>query len=208
MSAEEHRRQAPEQVRFALLTVSDTRTLETDESGQLIIELITAAFHVAAFRAICKDEPEEVRALVQQACSADGVDALVVTGGTGISKRDATYEAIRDLHDVEIPGFGELFRYLSYKEIGAASMLSRASAGVVAGRPVFSLPGSAAAVRLAPSAPTRRRARSGSRYSPRRSAHVRCAGSSSRTSTRTTRATPAGCASASARRSGSRRASI
>jgi molybdenum cofactor biosynthesis protein B len=149
VSAEEHRSQGPEQVRFAVLTVSDTRTKETDESGQLIIEMIQSAFHVAAVRALCKDEPEEVKRLVAQACGTEGVHALIVTGGTGIAQRDTTYDAVRALYEVEIPGFGELFRMLSYEDIGAAAMLSRASAGVVAGRPVFSLPGSAAAVRLA-----------------------------------------------------------
>ena len=129
--------------------VSDTRSRETDESGALIIELVQSAFHVAALRALCKDEPEEVKKLVTHACSTADVDVLIVTGGTGISKRDSTYEAIRGLYDVEIPGFGELFRSLSYEEIGAAAMLSRASSGVVKGCPVFSLPGSSAAVKLA-----------------------------------------------------------
>ena len=149
MSVDEHRAEAPGQVRFAVLTVSDTRTKDTDESGQLIIELVQASFHVAAVRALCKDEPEKVQKLVKKACSEEGVDCLVITGGTGIAKRDSTYEAVRELYDLEIPGFGELFRYLSYEDIGAAAMLSRASAGLVDGRPVFSLPGSAAAVRLA-----------------------------------------------------------
>jgi len=149
MSVEEHRAEAPEQVRFAVLTVSDTRTKETDESGKLIIEFVTGAFHVAAVRALCKDDPPAVQALVKQATTQDGVDCLVITGGTGLAKRDSTYEAVRELYELEIPGFGELFRSLSYEEIGAAAMLSRASAGLVNGRPVFSLPGSAAAVSLA-----------------------------------------------------------
>lgn len=149
MGVEEHREAGPEQVRFAVLTVSDTRTKETDESGQLIIELVRSAFHVPAVRALCKDDPEEVRRLVQDACSQDGVDALIITGGTGIARRDSTYDSVCDLYEVEIPGFGEIFRALSFREIGAAAMLSRASAGVVNGRPVFSLPGSAGAVRLA-----------------------------------------------------------
>jgi molybdenum cofactor biosynthesis protein B len=144
-----HDDDAPAQVRFAVLTVSDTRTKETDESGQLIIELVQAAFHVAAVRAICKDEPAEVEKLVRKACGQDAVDVLVVTGGTGIAKRDATYETIEGLYDVTLPGFGEIFRALSFEEIGAKAMLSRASAGVVNGRPVFSLPGSASAVKLA-----------------------------------------------------------
>ena len=149
MSVEEHRGEGPSRVRFAVLTVSDTRTKETDESGQLILELAQAAFHVAAARALCKDEPEEVQQLVRQAASQADIDVLVVNGGTGLTKRDATYEAVRALYDVEVPGFGELFRMLSFEEIGAASMLTRASAGIVSGKPVFSLPGSPTAVRLA-----------------------------------------------------------
>jgi molybdenum cofactor biosynthesis protein B len=149
MSVDEHRAEAPEQVRFAVLTVSDTRTKENDESGQLIIELVQAAFHVAAVRALCKDDPAKVQELVKKATTQEGVDCLVITGGTGIARRDSTYEAVRELYDLEIPGFGELFRALSYEDIGPAAMLSRASAGLVNGRPVFSLPGSAAAVGLA-----------------------------------------------------------
>lgn len=149
MSAEEHRAEAPERLRFAVLTVSDTRTKETDESGALVIELVQAAFHVAAARALCKDDPQAVTELVRKACAQRDIDILVVTGGTGLTRRDSTYEAVRAVYDVEIPGFGELFRTLSFGEIGPAAMLSRASAGVVSGKAVFSLPGSAAAVRLA-----------------------------------------------------------
>lgn len=149
MSVEEHRAGAPEQVHFAVLTVSDTRTKETDESGQLIIELVQASFHVPAVRALCKDEPRAVQELVRKATTQAGIDCLVITGGTGISKRDSTYEAVRELYELEIPGFGEIFRSLSFRAIGPAAMLSRASAGLVSRCPVFSLPGSAAAVRLA-----------------------------------------------------------
>jgi molybdenum cofactor biosynthesis protein B len=131
-----------------VLTVSDTRTLETDESGRLAEELCAAAGQAVACRMICPDEPAEVRALVDGACRREDVDAVVVTGGTGIAARDTTHEALAGLYDVAIPGFGELFRLLSFEEVGAAAMLSRASAGVVHGRAVFSLPGSRAAVRL------------------------------------------------------------
>ena len=149
MSPSGHRAEEPSRVRFAVLTVSDTRTKETDESGQLIIELVQSGFHVAALRAICKDDPAEVTKLVKKACSEEGVDCLVITGGTGIAKRDSTPSVVRNLYDVELPGFGELFRSLSFEEIGPAAMLSRASAGVSSGRPVFSLPGAASAVKLA-----------------------------------------------------------
>lgn len=149
MTVDEHRAEGPSRVRFAVLTVSDTRTKDTDESGRLILELAQAAFHVAAARALCKDDPAAVAELVKQAAGQAEIDVLVVNGGTGLTSRDATYEAIRKLYDVEIPGFGELFRMLSFEEIGPAAMLTRASAGIVSGKPVFSLPGSPAAVRLA-----------------------------------------------------------
>ena len=149
MSVDEHRAEAPEQVRFAVLTVSDTRTKETDESGSLIIEMVTGAFHVAAVRALCKDDPPAVQALVKQATTQEGVDCLVITGGTGIARRDSTYEAVRELYELEIPGFGELFRSLSYEDIGSAAILSRAVAGLKQGKVVFVIPGSRGAVRLA-----------------------------------------------------------
>ena len=148
MSVKEHRQAAPRRVRFAVLTVSDTRTLDDDESGRLIVELVAAASHVATARTICKDEPADVARLVHEACARDDVDAVVLTGGTGFARRDSTHATLRELYQPEIPGFGELFRMLSFEEIGAAAMMSRASAGVVDGKPVFSLPGSKAAVRL------------------------------------------------------------
>ena len=148
MPAEEHRAEGPERIRFAVLTVSDTRTKETDEGGQLVIELIQAAFHAATARALCKDDTAAITALVNDACSREDVDVLVVTGGTGLSKRDTTHDALARAYEVAIPGFGELFRALSFDEIGAAAMLSRASAGIVKGKPVFSLPGSPGAIRL------------------------------------------------------------
>lgn len=148
MSVHEHRKEAPRRIHFGVLTISDTRTLETDESGRLILELIDGAGHATTARAICKDEPGEVVGLVSEACGRADVDVVVLTGGTGLSRRDATFEAMCELYNPSVPGFGELFRMLSFEEIGAASMLSRASAGIVDGKPVFSLPGSRAAVRL------------------------------------------------------------
>lgn len=149
MSHQQHRNEAPILVRFAVLTVSDTRTLETDESGMAILDLVGAASHVASVRAVCKDEPADVARLVREACSREDVDLVVLSGGTGLSSRDSTFEAISELYQKPLPGFGELFRMLSFGEIGAAAMLSRASAGIVDGKPVFSLPGSTPAVRLA-----------------------------------------------------------
>jgi molybdenum cofactor biosynthesis protein B len=148
-AAETHRAEAPQSVRCFVLTVSDTRTEDTDTSGRAIAELLTAAGHVVAGRAIVKDDPDAVRnAIVRQFGNPD-VQAIVTTGGTGITSRDSTYEAIASLLQKRLDGFGELFRMLSYEEIGPAAMLSRACAGLVSGRIVVALPGSEAAVRLA-----------------------------------------------------------
>jgi molybdenum cofactor biosynthesis protein B len=132
-----------------VLTVSDTRTVETDESGALIRALLEADGHLVIDHKIVPDEPEMVGEFVVSGCARPGVDALLITGGTGLTSRDSTYEAISCLLEKRLDGFGELFRMLSFKEIGAAAMLSRASAGVCNGTMVFSMPGSTAAVRLA-----------------------------------------------------------
>jgi molybdenum cofactor biosynthesis protein B len=132
-----------------VLTVSDSKTPETDTSGGLIRELLAAAGHAVVAHAIVKDEPAEVTAQIRGGCQDPRVQALVLTGGTGIASRDATAEAVEALFDKRLPGFGELFRFLSYQEVGPAAMLSRAQAGVVQGRVLFSLPGSPNACRLA-----------------------------------------------------------
>ena len=147
--AAEHRATAPEQVRCAVVTVSDTRTAETDTGGKLIVELLLAAGHRLAVREIVPDDPTRLRPLFEQLRDRPEIDAVLVTGGTGIAGRDTTYETIRELLTKGLPGYGELFRMLSYQEIGAAAMLSRATAGVTGNRVVFSLPGSTAAVELA-----------------------------------------------------------
>jgi molybdenum cofactor biosynthesis protein B len=149
MSVSEHRAAAPERLRFAVLTVSDTRTIETDEGGALACELIAARFHEVTRRDILRDDPPAVRAWVIETSARADVDVVVLTGGTGFARRDATPDALAGLFDPPIPGFAELFRMLSFAEVGAAAMLSRACAGVVAGKPVFALPGSPSAVRLA-----------------------------------------------------------
>jgi molybdenum cofactor biosynthesis protein B len=133
---------------FALLTVSDTRTEDDDVSGATMRELVQAAGHRVAAAAIVPDEPERVRERVLAWAHDEACDAIVSSGGTGLSARDTTVEALGEIFDLTIVGFGELFRMLSYEEIGAAAMLSRAHAGVVAGTPVFLLPGSPKAVRL------------------------------------------------------------
>ncbi len=132
-----------------VLTISDTRTLETETSGRAIAELLTAAGHSVVGRASVKDEPADVRRVVSEALQTSAARAIITTGGTGLAKRDSTFEALTALFDKRIDGFGELFRMLSFEEIGAAAMLSRATAGIAGGRVIFLLPGSEAAVRLA-----------------------------------------------------------
>ncbi|MDH4066823.1 MAG: MogA/MoaB family molybdenum cofactor biosynthesis protein [Acidobacteriota bacterium] len=149
MSTVEHRARAPQSVRCFVITVSDTRTEDTDTSGRAIVELLTAAGHVLEGRRILKDDPAAVAALVREQAATDHVDAIITTGGTGISRRDSTFEAIDGLLDKRLPGFGELFRMLSFQEIGTAAMLSRACAGTHQGTIVIALPGSENAARLA-----------------------------------------------------------
>jgi molybdenum cofactor biosynthesis protein B len=132
-----------------VITVSDTRTLADDSGGALVCELLEAAGHEVALREIVKDEREAIRAALARALASADCAAVVLTGGTGISPRDVTPEAVEPLLERALPGFGELFRQLSFAEIGAAAMLSRALAGLARGKPVFALPGSRAAVRLA-----------------------------------------------------------
>lgn len=147
MSVETHRQDAPQRLRCFVLTISDTRTADSDPSGDAIAEALQQAGHEIAGRALVKDDPDEVAAVVEE--QSEEVDAIVTTGGTGITSRDSTYEALSDLFDRQLDGFGELFRMLSFQEIGAAAMLSRAIAGTIEHTVVFSLPGSTSAVRLA-----------------------------------------------------------
>jgi molybdenum cofactor biosynthesis protein B len=149
VSQHEHKSVAPVEVRCFILTVSDTRTEATDTSGRAIADLLTAAGHAVAGRAIVRDEPEHVAALVARHADAAGVDVVITTGGTGITARDGTYEAIDGLLDKRLSGFGELFRMLSYHDIGPAAMMSRACAGVRRGKIIVALPGAEGAVRLA-----------------------------------------------------------
>jgi molybdenum cofactor biosynthesis protein B len=149
MSVTVHRARGPERVSCAIVTVSDTRTPETDTSGNAIAALLEHAGHQVASRALVKDEVDAVTRAVADALDAGTVDAVILTGGTGLSARDSTYEAVTGLFEKTIDGFGELFRALSFQEIGPAAMLSRATAGVARGHVVFLLPGSEAAVRLA-----------------------------------------------------------
>ena len=144
-----HRKAALSEVPTAVITVSDTRTLETDTGGGLVAEMLGEAGHPVASRAIVRDEPEAIAAATSEALRADGVAAVILTGGTGVAPRDVTPESVEPLLERVIPGFGELFRMLSYEDIGSAALLSRAMAGMAEGRVVFVLPGSRGAVRLA-----------------------------------------------------------
>ncbi len=144
----EHRAYAPKSVGCAVLTVSDSRTPETDSSGDLIAERLEAAGHETRCRAIVPDEAHAIRDAVLQAISRPDIDAVIVTGGTGVSPRDVTPDTVEPLLEKRLPGFGELFRVLSFEEIGAAAVLSRALAGTASGTVVYVLPGSSGAVRL------------------------------------------------------------
>ncbi|HLG19460.1 MAG TPA: MogA/MoaB family molybdenum cofactor biosynthesis protein [Bdellovibrionota bacterium] len=148
-SSHVHHKDDPKSVACFVLTVSDTRDPRTDESGRTIIETLEGAGHKVAGYAIVKDEPKQIISTIRKAVENLPVAVVIVNGGTGIAPRDSTIEALKEILTKEIPGFGELFRYLSYKEIGAAAMLSRAVGGVFRGSVVFSIPGSPAAVRLA-----------------------------------------------------------
>ena len=145
----EHKAHAPRSVRCFVLTISDSKTEETDTSGRLIQDLLTQSGHEVVGYKIVKDEPAQVESVIREACTNGQVQVAITTGGTGITSRDATFEAIEALLEKRLPGFGELFRMLSYAEIGGAAMLSRAQAGVRQGRIIFSLPGSPNACRLA-----------------------------------------------------------
>jgi molybdenum cofactor biosynthesis protein B len=149
MSVAEHRAQSPTSVACFVLTVSDSRTLATETSGRTIALLLQAAGHVVVGRDLVRDEPADVARVVADRAAGGDARAIITTGGTGLSSRDSTYEALTALFSKRLDGFGELFRMLSFQEIGSAAMLSRATAGVVNGCAVFLLPGSEAAVRLA-----------------------------------------------------------
>jgi len=149
LSVEQHRAAAPASVRCAVITISDTREAATDAGGDYLCATLTAAGHVLAWRTLVRDERAEIAAAVQQACARADVELVLCTGGTGIAPRDVTVPALEALFEATIPGFGELFRWLSFQEIGAAAMLSRATAGLLAGKVVLALPGSPKALRLA-----------------------------------------------------------
>ncbi|MCS7087138.1 MAG: MogA/MoaB family molybdenum cofactor biosynthesis protein [Thermoflexales bacterium] len=150
-STEQHRAIAAGQgpVRVAIVTVSDTRTRENDTGGDLIEQRVTSAGHIVVFRTIVKDDPQQIEALLDRIVSETDARVVLFTGGTGIAPRDTTYDVIARKLEKTMPGFGELFRMLSYAEVGAAAMLSRATAGVYRGRVIVSMPGSPNAVQVA-----------------------------------------------------------
>jgi molybdenum cofactor biosynthesis protein B len=145
----EHKATSPKSVGCYVVTVSDTRTEQTDTGGRAIVDLLTAAGHHVVGRSLVKDDPEQLRDAIGRQLANPDVHVIVTTGGTGITSRDCTFEAVNSMLWKRLDGFGELFRMLSYEQIGSGAMLSRALAGTIAGRIVVSLPGSEAAVRLA-----------------------------------------------------------
>jgi molybdenum cofactor biosynthesis protein B len=149
MGAEEHRHAAKRRVRCAVVTLSDTRTAQEDTSGALLRERLTRAGHEVVDQRLLCDDPEPLRAHLAALAERKDVEAVLTTGGTGIAPRDSTYEVIDGLLEKRLDGFGELFRMLSYQEVGSAAMLSRAVAGTYRGMWICALPGSPEAVRLA-----------------------------------------------------------
>jgi molybdenum cofactor biosynthesis protein B len=135
-------------IRCAVITVSDTRTPQTDKSGQLIQQRLTDAGHLISAYVILPDEPSKIQSQLQELSQNNIIDAVIFNGGTGIAPRDTTYDALSGLLDKNLPGFGELFRFLSYQEIGSRAMASRAIAGIYQNKLIFSLPGSSNAVKL------------------------------------------------------------
>jgi len=149
MSHVEHKAQAPASVACYVLTVSDSRTPDTDTGGRAIRELLEGAGHRVAGHAIVRDEPEQVAARVRAQLADPQTQVIITTGGTGITSRDGTFEAVDGLLDKRLDGFGELFRMLSFQDIGASAMMSRATAGTAGRKAIFVLPGSPHAVQLA-----------------------------------------------------------
>jgi molybdenum cofactor biosynthesis protein B len=148
-STTQHRCESPKSVRCAVVTVSDTRTLETDRGGQLVAELLSAGGHQVLTREIVPDDPARIRPLLERLADPATVDAVLLTGGTGIAARDQTFETVSSMLTKTMPGYGELFRMLSFSDIGPAAMLSRAVGGVVNNVILLTMPGSVAAVQLA-----------------------------------------------------------
>jgi len=146
---QQHRAEAPASVRCAVVTVSDTRTPQTDTSGQAMADLLTGAGHQVVARHLVRDEPGQIQPLLLALGDDPQLDAILVTGGTGLGSRDQTFETVSGLLSKPLPGFGELFRMLSYQQIGPAAMLSRATGGLLGRKVLLTMPGSRGAVLLA-----------------------------------------------------------
>jgi molybdenum cofactor biosynthesis protein B len=149
MGHEDHKHNAISGVRCAVLTVSDTRTIETDTSGRAIVEILREVGHAPVHSGLVPDDLATIKDRLLQLLGDGSLQAVVVNGGTGVGRRDVTIEAVAPLLEMELVGFGELFRALSYREIGSAAMMSRAIGGISHGKPVFCIPGSEKACRLA-----------------------------------------------------------
>ncbi|SLM49774.1 Molybdenum cofactor biosynthesis protein B [Nitrospira japonica] len=148
-AAHEHKSEAPSQIGCMVITCSDTRTRDTDTSGRRIMHLLKDAGHTIVDYYIVKDEPAKIKAKIKAGTANKRIHAIIINGGTGISRRDSTFEAVDGMLEKRLDGFGEVFRYLTYQEIGSPAIMSRATAGIIKGRVLFSTPGSENAVRLA-----------------------------------------------------------
>lgn len=148
-SADEHKAHAPSSIGCMVITCSDTRTPETDTSGQLIRKLLEERGHTVVGYHLVKDDPAQIQLWIARGTANDAVQAIIINGGTGISRRDSTFEAVDAMLEKRLAGFGEIFRLLTYQDIGSPAIMSRATAGVINGRVLFSTPGSENAVRLA-----------------------------------------------------------
>lgn len=148
-ATDEHRAASPQALGCAVVTVSDSRTAENDTGGQCVVDMLEAAGHKVLGRAIVRDEPDLIKEVLNRFVAAPEVDAVLLTGGTGISSRDHTFNTVSGMLTTTLPGYGELFRMLSYQQVGAAAMLSRATGGLIERTAVLTMPGSPAGVRLA-----------------------------------------------------------
>lgn len=149
MTLHEHKEKAAKSLGIMVITVSDTRVETTDQSGQLIKEMLVAAGHRIVGYQIVQDEPNEIENLLRQTLGRNDLEVIILNGGTGIAPRDGTYEVVDRLMQKRLDGFGEIFRYLSYQDIGSAAIMSRACAGIAGDKVMISLPGSKGAVQLA-----------------------------------------------------------
>ncbi|MGB8000315.1 MAG: molybdenum cofactor biosynthesis protein B [Anaerobacillus sp.] len=150
MSSTEHKKAAPKSINTLIVTVSDTRTFETDKSGQVMAQMLEDKGHIVTQRLIVNDVQDEIQSAIQSGIENTEVDTVLLTGGTGIARRDVTYEVVDRMLEKKLDGFGELFRMISYTDdIGTPAMLSRAIGGVIESTAVFAMPGSSGAVKLA-----------------------------------------------------------